>query len=157
MFNNYLGKKILNNLEFKLTKNQEKIINEINEDLRSNKKMFRLLQGDVGSGKTIISFMTVANVLEFGCQSALMAPTAILAKQHYNLAKKMFDGTKIKIELLTGKTETKLRKKILEDLKNGIIDLLIGTHALFQKKIDFKNLGYIVIDEQHKFGVKQRM
>ena len=157
LFNNSLGKKILNNLEFKLTKNQEKIIYEINEDLRSNKKMFRLLQGDVGSGKTIVSFMTVANVLEFGCQSALMAPTAILAKQHYNLAKKMFDRTKIKIELLTGKTETKIRKKILEDLKNGKIDLLIGTHALFQKKIDFKNLGYIVIDEQHKFGVKQRM
>ena len=157
IFNNSLSNKILNNLNFKLTKNQEKVINEINDDLKSEKKMFRILQGDVGSGKTIVSFLTAANTLEIGYQTALMAPTAILAKQHYNLAKKIFNGTKIKIELLTGKTETKLRKKILEELKIGEIDLLIGTHALFQKKIDFKNLGYIIIDEQHKFGVKQRM
>ncbi len=157
LFVNSLSKKILNNLSFKLTKNQEEVINEINEDLKSDKKMFRILQGDVGSGKTIVSFMTAANVLEIGFQSALMAPTAILAKQHFNLAVEIFNGTKIKIELLTGKTETKLRKKILEDLKNGKIDLLIGTHALFQKKIEFKNLGFIIIDEQHKFGVKQRM
>ena len=157
LFNNSLANKIIKNLNFNLTENQKQIIKEINEDLRSDKKMFRILQGDVGSGKTIVSFMTVANVLEIGCQSALMAPTAILANQHFNLAKKVFDGTKIRIKLLTGKTETKLKKEILYDLRNGKIDLLIGTHALFQKKIDFKNLGYIVIDEQHKFGVKQRM
>ena len=107
--------------------------------------------------KLLFLLLQVANVLEIGYQSALMAPTAILAKQHYNLAKKIFNGTNKRIELLTGKTETKLRKKILEELKNGKIDFLIGTHALFQKKIDFKNLGYIIIDEQHKFGVKQRM
>ena len=157
LFNNSLSDKILKNLNFKLTKNQEEVISEINLDLKSDKKMFRILQGDVGSGKTIVSFITAANVLEMGYQSALMAPTSILAKQHYNLAKKLFDDAKIRIELLTGKTENKLRKKILEDLKNGKIDFLIGTHALFQKKIDFKNLGYIIIDEQHKFGVKQRM
>ncbi len=157
LFNNSLAKKILKNLSFKLTLNQEQVINEINGDLKSNKKMFRILQGDVGSGKTIVSFMTAANVLEIGFQSALMAPTAILAKQHYNFAKKIFDGTGIKIKLLTGKTDIKFRKKILEGLKNGDVDLLIGTHALFQKKIEFKNLGYIIIDEQHKFGVKQRM
>ena len=157
LFNNLLSDKILKNLNFKLTKNQEEVISEINLDLKSDKKMFRILQGDVGSGKTIVSFITAANVLEMGYQSALMAPTSILAKQHYNLAKKLFDDAKIRIELLTGKTENKLRKKILEDLKNGKIDFLIGTHALFQKKIDFKNLGYIIIDEQHKFGVKQRM
>jgi len=157
LFKSSLSNKILKNLSFKLTRNQEEIISEINEDLKSDKKMFRILQGDVGSGKTIVSFMTVANVLEIGFQSAFMAPTAILANQHYNLSKKIFDGTKIRIKLLTGKTEIKLRKKILEDLKNGKIDLLIGTHSLFQKKIEFKNLGYIVIDEQHKFGVKQRM
>ena len=157
LFNNSLANKIIKNLNFNLTENQKQIIKEINEDLRSDKKMFRILQGDVGSGKTIVSFMTIANVLEIGCQSALMAPTAILANQHFNLAKKVFDGTKIRIKLLTGKTETKLKKEILYDLRNGKIDLLIGTHALFQKKIDFKNLGYIVIDEQHKFGVKQRM
>ena len=157
LFNNSLSKKIIKNLSFKLTKNQDEVISEINLDLSSNKKMFRILQGDVGSGKTIVSLVTAGNVLETGYQSALMAPTAILAKQHYNLAKKIFDGTKIKIKLLTGKTETRIKKKILEDLKFGEIDLLIGTHALFQKKIDFKNLGYIIIDEQHKFGVKQRM
>ena len=157
LFNDSLSKKILKNLSFKLTQNQEKVINEINEDLKSDKKMFRILQGDVGSGKTIVSFVTTANVLEIGFQSALMAPTAILAQQHYSLAKKIFNGTKIRIKLLTGKTEPKIRKKTLEELKNGKINLLIGTHALFQKKIEFKNLGYIIIDEQHKFGVKQRM
>ena len=157
LFSSSLSKKILKNLNFELTPNQEEIISEINEDLRSDKKMFRILQGDVGSGKTIVSFMTAANVLEIGFQSALMAPTSILAKQHFDLSKKIFNGTKIRIELLTGKTETKLRKKILEDLNKGKVDLLIGTHSLFQKKIEFKNLGYIIIDEQHKFGVKQRM
>ncbi len=157
IFDNSLSNKILKNLTFKLTKNQEEVIDEINNDLKSEKKMFRILQGDVGSGKTIVSFLTAANTLEIGYQTALMAPTAILAKQHYNLAKKIFNGTKTRVKILTGKTETKLRKKILEELKSGKIDLLIGTHALFQKKIDFKNLGYIIIDEQHKFGVKQRM
>ena len=108
-----MANKIIKNLNFNLTENQKQIIKEINEDLRSDKKMFRILQGDVGSGKTIVSFMTVANVLEIGCQSALMAPTAILANQHFNLAKKIFDGTKIRIKLLTGKTEIKLKKEIL--------------------------------------------
>ena len=157
LFNNKLAKKILGNIDFKLTISQENVIEEINKDLKSDKKMFRILQGDVGSGKTIVSFLTTANVLEIGFQSALMAPTAILAKQHFNLAKKIFKNTHINVELLTGKTEYSLRKKILDKLKNGEINLLIGTHALFQKKIKFKNLGYIIIDEQHKFGVKQRM
>ncbi len=157
VFNNSLAKKILNNLDFKLTKSQESVINEINDDLKSDKKMFRILQGDVGSGKTIVSLITSANVLETGFQSALMAPTSILANQHYKLAIKIFKKTNIKIKLLTGKTQFKTKKKILDDLKMGKINLLIGTHALFQKKIEFKNLGYIIIDEQHKFGVKQRM
>ena len=157
IFDNLIAKHIVENLNYKLTKGQEEAINEINKDLKSDKKMFRILQGDVGSGKTIVSLITSANVLENGFQASLMAPTAILAKQHYNLAKKIFEKTNIKIELLTGKTDYKSRKKILEELKKGKIDLLIGTHALFQKKIEFKNLGYIIIDEQHKFGVKQRM
>ena len=156
-FNNSLSTNILENLNFKLTQNQEKVIGEINNDLKSDKKMFRILQGDVGSGKTIVSLITSANVLETGFQTSLMAPTSILAKQHFNLAKKIFEKTQIKIEILTGKTELKKRKKILEKLKKGEIDFLIGTHALFQKKIEFKNLGYIIIDEQHKFGVRQRM
>ncbi len=157
IFSSLLSKKILDNLDFKLTQNQKEVVDQINNDLSSDKKMFRILQGDVGSGKTIVSILTIANVLEIGFQAALMAPTAILAKQHYDLAKKIFKNTKIKIELVTGKTEIKLKKKILLDLKKGNINFLIGTHALFQKKIDFRNLGYIVIDEQHKFGVKQRM
>ena len=157
IFDNLIAKYIVESLNYKLTKAQEEAIKEINKDLKSDKKMFRILQGDVGSGKTIVSLITSANVLENGFQASLMAPTAILAKQHYNLAKKIFEKTKIKIELLTGKTDYKSRKKILAELKNGKIDLLIGTHALFQKKIEFKNLGYIIIDEQHKFGVKQRM
>ncbi len=157
IFNSSLATKVLKNLSFKLTENQEKVISEINLDLKSNKKMFRILQGDVGSGKTIVSFVTAANVLEVGFQSALMAPTSILANQHYNLAKKIFKNTNVNIKLLTGKTDIKERKKIIEDLKQGNINLLIGTHSLFQNKIKFNNLGYIIIDEQHKFGVKQRM
>ena len=157
IFDNLIAKHIVESLNYKLTKAQEEAIKEINKDLKSDKKMFRILQGDVGSGKTIVSLITSANVLENGFQASLMAPTAILAKQHYNLAKKIFEKTKIKIELLTGKTDYKSRKQILAELKKGKIDLLIGTHALFQKKIEFKNLGYIIIDEQHKFGVKQRM
>ena len=101
LFSNSLSKKILKNCSFKLTQDQNKVINEINNDLKSNKKMFRILQGDVGSGKTIVSFVTSANVLELGFQSALMAPTAILANKHFNLAKKLFDNTKINIRLLT--------------------------------------------------------
>ena len=117
--------------------------------------MFRIIQGDVGSGKTIVSLLSIVNVIESGYQCALMSPTEILAKQHYNLSKKIFKNN-IKVEFLTGKTEYKLRKKILDKLKNGKIDLLIGTHSLFQKTISFKKLGLVVIDEQHKFGVKQR-
>jgi len=117
--------------------------------------MFRIIQGDVGSGKTIVSLLSIINVIKSGYQCALMSPTEILAKQHYELSKKIFKNN-IKIEFLTGKTEYKFRKGILNNLKNGKIDLLIGTHALFQKKIDFKKLGLVVIDEQHKFGVRQR-
>ena len=119
--------------------------------------MFRILQGDVGSGKTIVSFITSANTLEAGFQCALMAPTEILAKQHYNLAKKIFFKTKVNIGYLSSKTENKNRKIILNKISSGEIDLLIGTHSIFQKKIVFKKLGYIIIDEQHKFGVRQRM
>ena len=118
--------------------------------------MFRILQGDVGSGKTIVSLLSIANVIESKYQCALMGPTEILSFQHFKLAKEVFKKSKIKIEFLSGKTELSKRKKILKDLNEGKIDLIIGTHALFQKKIKFKNLGYIIIDEQHKFGVKQR-
>tara|TARA_A100000164_G_C21903255_1_gene771623 strand:- start:803 stop:2020 length:1218 start_codon:yes stop_codon:yes gene_type:complete len=121
-----------------------------------DKRMFRIIQGDVGSGKTIVCLLTIANVIESNYQCALMAPTEILAKQHYELAKKVFKNTNFKIDFLTGKTEFKNKKIILKNLKNGKINFLIGTHALFQKKIDFNKLGLVVIDEQHKFGVSQR-
>ena len=143
-------------LPFKLTNSQEKVFNEINLDLKNSKRMFRILQGDVGSGKTIVSFLTIANVLESNYQCALMSPTEILSLQHFQLAQKIFEKINIRIEFLTGKTSYSKRKEILKDLAEGKINFLIGTHSLFQKKIKFKNLGYVVIDEQHKFGVKQR-
>ena len=157
IFSDNLSNKIIKNLSFFLTNNQKEIIEEINKDLRSDFKMFRLLQGDVGSGKTIVSLIAASNVISSKWQVALMAPTEILAKQHYDLALKVFKSTNIKIEFLTGKSELSKKKLIQKDLLNGKINFLIGTHALFQKNILFKNLGLIVIDEQHKFGVKQRI
>ena len=149
--------KLINSLDFKLTKSQEKVINEINFELKSNNRMFRILQGDVGSGKTIVSLICVLNVIESGFQCALMAPTSILANQHFNLAKKLFKNTAVNVEILTGKTEYKKRKEIMDNLNKNKIHFLVGTHSLFQNKILFKKLGLIIIDEQHKFGVKQRM
>jgi len=156
LFRESISKKIINNLNFELTSDQLKVLKEINSDLKSNKRMFRIMQGDVGSGKTIVSMLSLANVIESNYQCALMGPTEILAYQHFKLALKIFNNNNFKIEFLSGKTETRKRKEILRKLKEGKIDLLIGTHALFQKKIEFKKLGYVVIDEQHKFGVKQR-
>ena len=143
-------------LPFNLTKSQEKVLNEINDDLCGKKRMFRIIQGDVGSGKTIVSLLAISNVIESGYQCALMGPTEILAKQHFELAKKIYKDTNFKINFLTGKTEIKDRKEILKNLESGKTNLIIGTHALFQKKIYFKKLGLAIIDEQHKFGVKQR-
>ena len=156
-FNNTLSDKLIKNFDFGLTNDQKKVIKEINSDLKCNYKMFRILQGDVGSGKTIVSFVAAANVIESNYQTAFMAPTEILAKQHFDLAKKIFRSTDIKIEFLTGKSKPKDKKIIQENLLNGKTNFIIGTHALFQKNIQFKNLGLIIIDEQHKFGVKQRI
>ena len=156
IFNEKISTNIINNLPFKLTKGQTTALTEINFDLKSDKRMFRIVQGDVGSGKTIITLLSIANVIESGYQTAYMGPTEILAKQHFQLAKKIFEKEKIVIEFLSGKTNNNKRKLILNKLKEGKIDLIIGTHALFQKKVDFNNLGMVVIDEQHKFGVRQR-
>ncbi len=155
-FNRTISNKLMSALPFKLTNSQINVLKQINSDLKSDTRMFRIIQGDVGSGKTIVSLISIADVIESNYQCALMAPTEILAKQHFILAKEIFSETKIEIEFLTGKTELKQRKKIIEKLKNGEVDLIIGTHSLFQKKINFKNLGLAVIDEQHKFGVRQR-
>jgi len=148
---------LIKNFNFSLTKDQKIAINEINKDLQSKCKMFRILQGDVGSGKTIVSFIAAANVIESKYQAVMMAPTEILAKQHFSLAKKIFRSTNINIEFLSGKTSLKEKNIIIKNLLNGKINFLIGTHALFQKGISFNNLGLAIIDEQHKFGVKQRI
>ena len=154
-FNTDTANFIIKKLNFNLTVDQINSINEINKDLKSNQKMFRLLQGDVGSGKTIVSLIASLNVISSGFQVSLMAPTEILAQQHLKLAKKLFPKN-VKIEILTSKTDNKERKKIISDLSLNKINFLIGTHSLFQDKIQFKKLGLIIIDEQHKFGVKQR-
>ena len=147
--------KLIQDLNFKLTNDQEAAIKIINEDLKSKSRMFRLLQGDVGSGKTIVSMIAAVNCINAGYQTSFMVPTEILAKQHFSFAKKYLPKN-LKIEMLTGKSKYADRKKILENLKLGKIDFLIGTHALFQKKVEYNKLGLIIIDEQHKFGVRQR-
>ena len=146
---------IINKLDFLLTNDQAVSLREINKDLSSSTKMFRLLQGDVGSGKTIVSLLAAYNTINSGFQVAVMAPTEILARQHFNLAKKIFP-INIKIELISGKSDYKNKKEILNKLKNNQIDIIFGTHAIFQKKVFFNKLGLIIIDEQHKFGVNQR-
>ena len=155
-FTNKHSDLIIKDLPFELTKSQKKVLEEINLDLHSDFRMFRIVQGDVGSGKTIVSLLSIVNVIKSGYQCAFMSPTEILAKQHYELSKKILKNNDIKIDFLTGKTEYKKKKEVLKNLENGNINLIIGTHALFQKKINFKKLGFVVIDEQHKFGVKQR-
>ena len=147
--------KIIKKLNFILTNDQKKSLIEINNDLASKSKMFRLLQGDVGSGKTIVSLISALNVINSGYQVALMAPTEILARQHFALAKKIFPS-KTNLAILSSKSENKIKKDITEKLKTRKIDMVFSTHAIFQKKITFSNLGFIIIDEQHKFGVRQR-
>ncbi len=155
IFNSNHQNSILSKLDFELTNDQKKSLNEINQDLKSNQKMFRLLQGDVGSGKTIVALTAAHNVIKSGFQVAVMAPTEILARQHYVLAKKIFNN-KTKIDILSSKSEYKDKKIIEKKLINNDIDIIFGTHAIFQKKIIFNKLGLIIIDEQHKFGVNQR-
>ena len=146
---------IIKKLQFVLTNDQRKTLEEINNDLSSSNKMFRLLQGDVGSGKTIVSLLAAYNTVNSGFQVAVMAPTEILARQHFNFATKLFPK-QVNIELISGKSEYKNKKEILKRLANNKINIIFGTHAIFQKKVNFKNLGLIIIDEQHKFGVNQR-
>ncbi len=146
---------LIKKLGYDLTGDQKKTLEEINLDLKSSNKMFRLLQGDVGSGKTIVSLIAAFNTINSGFQVAVMAPTEILARQHYNLAKKIFPKN-FEIELIVGKSNSKNKKKILENLSRHKINIIFGTHSIFQTKVIFKNLGLIIIDEQHKFGVNQR-
>ena len=143
-------------LPFKLTEAQKRVIKEIRNDLGSNAQMNRLLQGDVGSGKTIVALMSMLIALDNGFQACLMAPTEILSVQHYNGLVEMCNKLNTSIELLTGSTKTSKRREIHEKLENGELDILIGTHALLEDKVKFKNLGLAIVDEQHRFGVEQR-
>ena len=147
----------IKSLSFKLTNSQNKVLDDIFRDMTSDKQMNRLVQGDVGCGKTIISFVAMFNVIKNGFQSALMAPTEILARQHYESAKKLFFKYNIKVELLVGSLKESEKKVIREKIENGEVDIIIGTHAVFQEKVVYKNLGFVITDEQHRFGVKQRL
>ena len=146
----------LDSLPFNMTKAQNRVWEEIKNDLTSNLPMRRLLQGDVGSGKTLIGALAALHAQSNGWQSALLCPTEILAEQHFESFKGWFDSIGIRVSLLTGSTKTKDRQLITDNLKKGEIDIIVGTHAIFQHSIEFKNLGLTVIDEQHRFGVHQR-
>jgi ATP-dependent DNA helicase RecG len=148
--------KLVKDLPFKLTKAQMGAYYDIKKDLESAKPMNRLVQGDVGSGKTLVSFMAVLKAFDSGFQSCLMAPTEILAEQHFKNAQNILGPLGVEVGVLTGKTKTKERKETLEKLMNGEIHFLIGTHALIEEWVQLKNLGLVVIDEQHRFGVAQR-
>jgi ATP-dependent DNA helicase RecG len=158
IFNNT---KLLNNfyhnhLPFELTEAQKKVIREIFTDMKSGHQMNRLLQGDVGSGKTIVAFISMLLAIENKAQTALMAPTEILAEQHYRSLKKYAEPLQIRIRLLTGSTRKSVKKEIQDLLEKDEIDILVGTHALIESEVRFKNLGLAVVDEQHRFGVAQR-
>lgn len=143
-------------LPFELTDAQKRVIREIRADMGAGKQMNRLLQGDVGSGKTLVALMCMLIAIDNGFQTALMAPTEILAQQHYATIGRFLEGMNIELCLLTGSSKAKERRVIHENLENGKLNIIIGTHALIEDKVKFKNLGLVVIDEQHRFGVEQR-
>jgi ATP-dependent DNA helicase RecG len=153
---NFFNSFYYNNLPFSLTEAQKKVMKEIRRDLGSGKQMNRLLQGDVGSGKTLVALMSMLIAIDNGYQACLMAPTEILANQHYETICKMVEGIGINVSLLTGSSKRSLRKSIDESLKDSSLNILIGTHALIEENVRFSNLGLVIIDEQHRFGVAQR-
>ena len=152
-----LTKRLRQDLPFQLTGAQERVLIEIQRDMESEERMTRLLQGDVGSGKTIVALLAMLTAAEAGIQSALMAPTDILARQHFDKISRLCAPLGVKVGLLTGREKGTARRRILDELANGEITLLIGTHALFTDTVSFRNLGLVIIDEQHKFGVHQRL
>ena len=143
-------------LTFELTGAQKRVVKEIRADMKSGHQMNRLLQGDVGSGKTLVALLCMLIAIDNGCQACLMAPTEILANQHYANIKQMLEGLGVSVELLTGSVKTAAKKKIKQRLQAGEIDIIIGTHAVIENDVVFHNLGFVVIDEQHRFGVEQR-
>ncbi|TAH37665.1 MAG: ATP-dependent DNA helicase RecG [Alphaproteobacteria bacterium] len=153
----HLRQKLLNVLPFALTEAQKTALSEIDTDMQADQPMLRLLQGDVGSGKTIVALLTMLNALECGKQAAIMAPTEILARQHQHTILPLAEKIGLKIAVLTGRDKGKSRLQLLDDIQTGAADIVIGTHALLEEKVEFKNLGCVVIDEQHRFGVEQRL
>ncbi len=148
---------IRNLIPFTLTKAQERVIHEIKDDMRSNKPMNRLLQGDVGSGKTVVAIYAVLAAIANGYQTAFMAPTEILAKQHFLTIQRYLEHSHVRVRLLTGDSNSRQKKDDLDQIKAGQVDLVVGTHAIIEEIVQFKQLGLVVIDEQHKFGVVQRL
>ena len=152
-----LATKFLTSLAFDLTFAQQKVLQEISKDLAQPKPMLRLLQGDVGCGKTVVAALAIAQTVKQGLQATIMAPTEILAEQHWQNLAQWLEPLNIKITLLTGKTKGKARQSIIKNISNGTIQVIVGTHAIFQEKIKFMHLALIIIDEQHRFGVHQRL
>ena len=152
-----LAQRILDALPFALTGAQAQAVNEIRADLAAPKRMIRLLQGDVGSGKTIVALLAMADVVEAGHQAALMAPTEILARQHFERIRPLAEAAGLRIALTTGRDKASERRQTLGRLEAGEIDVVVGTHALFQESVAFRDLGLAVVDEQHRFGVHQRL
>lgn len=152
IFNSFFN----HNLPFELTGAQKRVMHEIRDDMRTGEQMNRLLQGDVGSGKTLVALMTMLIAMDNGFQACIMAPTEILAEQHLDTLLSFLKGMRVRVELLTGMVKGKKRAKILSDLATGDIDILVGTHAIIEETVVFKRLGMAVVDEQHRFGVAQR-
>ena len=152
MFNRFYNEQ----LPFQLTNAQKRVVKEIRADVGSERQMNRLLQGDVGSGKTLVALMSMLLAKDNGYQACMLAPTEILAEQHFATLRRMLGALPVRVELLTGSTKTKDRNPLFEALENGEIDILVGTHAVLEDNVNFRNLGLVVIDEQHRFGVVQR-
>jgi ATP-dependent DNA helicase RecG len=151
-----LARRMVDSLPFKLTAAQVRVINEITTDMASTKPMHRLLQGDVGSGKTVVALSAILIAVDNGYQAAFMAPTEILAEQHFRTLRSFLDGIDVNVRLLTGGQRSKLRRDVLEDVRRGSANIVVGTHALFEGEVEFSRLGFVVIDEQHRFGVMQK-
>ena len=151
-----LARRLVDTLPFTLTRAQVKVVQEITSDMASPRVMNRLLQGDVGSGKTVVALLAMLIAVDNGYQSVFMAPTELLAEQHFRTLRRLLGDSPVSIRLLVGAQKSALRRDLLEDIRRGTVQIIVGTHALFEKNVAFARLGFVVIDEQHRFGVVQR-